>query len=254
MKTRTIILLTAIFCLSTAYAEDGHNHDHSDHNHKSKKVVKKVQKKKKKKTADKSHDHSHESHSKSAKQEEHSHGKDHDHDEHDSIEEQGHSHDDHAHDTNEDSHKHDSHADHKDEHGSHGDSDDGHGHDSHGAEAFGTGKAITEVFNEGEKFKLSADSEALLKIKTTPLSSRDSNSYVVKNAAIVRYQGKIGVFIKRDGWFQLIELKTAKKVKATWIIKGTQFKSSDAVVIGGIPLLRVAHLQASGQGGQGHVH
>ena len=144
------------------------------------------------------------------------------------------------------------------ENGKHGGHDEGdfegsHGHE-HGEESFGKGKAITAVYNEGEKFKLSSESEKLLGIKATPLKQSDNGKFKISNDSLVRYQNHLGVFIKEDGWFVLINLDNVKQTETYVLIESSRLKDGMQVVSSGVPLLRVAHLQASGQGGKGHAH
>ncbi len=181
------------------------------------------------------HDHDHE------KQEAHAKSKDHKDEEHDHDE--GEEHDDHDED-NEDKHGHDKHE----KKGSHD-----HG-DEHGEEAFGEGKALTAVYNEGEKFKLSKESEKLLGIKTQPLESVSGTVFRIPSEALVRYQGHLGVFVKQDEWFELIELKKVTHTKEYVAIESPKLRKGMQIAHSGVPLLRVAHLQASGQGGKGHAH
>ncbi len=250
MSIKIFTTLSLVFLFGIANAEDGHNHDHSNHKHEAKTTTKKKSKSVKKKSKKESHNHSGEKHShESEESHQHDSHSDHgeEHEDHSKKEEHAHSHDE------LESDKHDSHADHSKKYEESG-HDHGHGHDSHGAEAFGEGKAITEVFNEGEKFKLSVESESLLNIKASKIKQTDSTTFIVKSSAIVRYQGKLGVFIKKNGWFKLIEIESATVSTKTWTIRSKQLSENELVVDTGVPLLRVAHLQASGQGGQGHAH
>jgi len=182
--------------------------------------------------AESEHNHDHDKHKEHPKtehkDEEHNHREEEKHDEHD-----GH---------NEDEHNHEAHE----TEGSHE-----HGHEE---EAFGKGKAITEVYNEGKKFKLSKASEKLLGIKTSPLEQLNSSTFIIPNEALVRFQSHLGVFIKNDDWFELIELKKATLAKGYVSIESLLLHKGVQIVTSGVPLLRVAHLQASGQGGKGHAH
>ena len=223
---KNFITIVAILTIGTfscySIAEDGHDHDHKAENQKS--------------GHEKDHDHEKEKGGKDENHDEHEH-------EEEKDEEHGH---DHGGEKNHDSHE--GHSDH-DEHGS----EDSHGH-GHGEESFGKGKAITAVFNEGEKFKLSIESEKLLGIKTFPLKKVGSGKFKISNESLVRYQSHLGVFIRKDGWFELIKLEKAQPKENYFVIESTELSKGAEIVSSGVPLLRVAHLQASGQGGKGHAH
>ena len=222
---KTFITIVAILIIGTfscySIAEDGHDHDHKSESHES--------------GHDKDHDHENEKNGKNEKHDEHEHEEEED-------EEHGHHGDKGNHDSDEE------HSDH-DDHGS----EDSHAH-GHGEESFGEGKAITAVFNEGEKFKLSMESEKLLGIRTSPLELADGSKFKISNESLVRYQNHLGVFVKKDGWFVLIKLEKAQPKENYFVIESTELNKGEQIVNSGVPLLRVAHLQASGQGGKGHAH
>ncbi|USN47046.1 MAG: hypothetical protein H6626_12770 [Pseudobdellovibrionaceae bacterium] len=221
---KNFITIVAILTMSTfscySIAEDGHDHDHKSERHES--------------GHDKDHDHEKKKNGKNEKHDEHEHEE----------EEDG----EHGHEKGHDSHE--GHNDH-DEHESENSHAHGHGH---GEEAFGEGKAITAVFNEGEKFKLSSESEKLLGIETSPLDLAGGGKFKISNESLVRYQNHLGVFIKKDDWFVLIKLEKAQPKENYFIIESTELSKGVQIVNSGVPLLRVAHLQASGQGGKGHAH
>ena len=52
----------------------------------------------------------------------------------------------------------------------------------------------------------------------------------------------------------MIHVEVVKRGKYGTQIKSKDLSENDQIVAEGIGLLRVAHLEASGQGGQGHVH
>lgn len=163
-------------------------------------------------------------------------------------------HGDHKH--SEDEHGHDNDKHEEDDHG-HGEGDhkEGeHDHDEHGQESFGEGKAIVEVSNEGEKFKLSAQSEKFLGIITVSVDLEESGKIKISEDSLVRFQSYLGIFVKEDNWFKLIKVKVIRETEGNVLIESNQFQKNMQIVRSGVPLLRVAHLQATGQGGKGHAH
>ena len=107
---------------------------------------------------------------------------------------------------------------------------------------------------EEEEFELSAKAIKLMKIEAVPIKALKSNEYGIPNSALVRYGEKYGIY-KFDGeHFKLINLTNIKKEQTVFISKSELLKTGDLIVVKGVPLLRVAHLQASGQGGEGHGH
>lgn len=178
-------------------------------------------------------------------------------------------HDDH--DANEKEHKEEGH-DHKegDEHGKEeGKDEHGHGHseekggDGHGHEEesskFGPGKAILAVQDEGKKFKLSPESTSFLKIgfekiKRTSEKKNTPPAFEIPLTALVSFQAKMGIFVLEDGWIELVELKILSRTDKSAVIESKSLHEGDEIAVQGVPFLRVAHLEASGQGGEGHAH
>ena len=154
---------------------------------------------------------------------------------------------------------HSGHDDHKggDDHKGHDDHsghDDHKGHDDHGGEKFGVGKGIVEVKEGGKHFKLSKDAMKTLKLDTVRLDPATKGTYEVPTKSVVTHQGKTGVYRKKGAWFEMISVQVVKRGKYGAQIKSKKLSRDDLVVSEGVGLLRVAHLEASGQGGKGHVH
>ncbi len=152
-------------------------------------------------------------------------------------------------------------AEEKHEHGkeAHGHEEKGHaheegGHDHGGSSKFGPGKAIEEVKEEGKLFRLSQKAVTIMALKTEPLRSTVGEAVNVPASALVFFQEEVGVYVQRDGWFQLVELELLRSDGKSASVKTKKFKPTDLIVTAGVALLRIAHLEASGQGGQGHVH
>ncbi len=173
-------------------------------------------------------------------------------------------HADHGHDeADKDDHEKNSgeHADHNEE-DSHGHAEEsgeeGHGHEEESAK-FGPGKAILAVKNEGQKFQLSPESINFLKISFEKISSSTNlkesiQNFEIPSIALVSFQSKKGVFVSRDGWIELIEVKILQKKEGQLVIDSKKLKTEDLVAVKGVAFIRVAHLEASGQGGEGHAH
>ena len=167
-------------------------------------------------------------HSKKDDHSEHEHGKEDDHSKHDHEKEDDHS-------------KHD--------HGKEG--EHGHGHEE---EKFGKGKAIEEIKKDGKLFKLADGAIKTLKIDTIQLDRADKGVYEVPSSTIVDYQNEVGVYRKVGNWFEIINVKIIERRKYSSRIQSKELSQKNEIVSQGVNLLRVTHLEASGQGGQGHVH
>lgn len=191
--------------------------------------------------------------------EDHDHDEKHDHKQHsdknshDSDHKENH-HKTHKDNHDEDNHEHDEHSDghSKDSHDTHG---EGEGHDEHESSKFGPGKAILEVKNEGQNFKLAMAAEQVMGIKSQlPVLTEEPHHFKVPRNSIVEYQEKIGLFRKRDGWYELIDARIIKTVNGESLVYSENLSVHDQIIYSGVGLLRVAHLEASGQGGKGHAH
>lgn len=202
--------------------DEEYSHDHSGHEHKKK------SKKKKGKKKHKGHRH----------KQEHQDDDDHDHQHGDE----------------------DNHSDHSDGekehegHAGHGDHDDS-GHGEHGEESFGEGKAITEVKNEGESFKLALEAQPLLGLGFGVIEkSAGRGVFMVPTKSLIFFNDEKGIFVKVGEWFKLIDVELVKKGSNWSQVKSNDLSVGQKIVVEGTGLLRVAHLQASGQGGKGHAH
>lgn len=132
-----------------------------------------------------------------------------------------------------------------------------HGHSSHGdhgGSKFGKGKAIVEVQGEGKRFQLAKGAIKTMGLKSIKLDSSSQGVYEVPASSVVDFQNEIGIYKRQGDWFELIDVKVVQRGKYAAKIKASDLSAGDEIVNGGVALLRVAHLEASGQGGQGHVH
>jgi hypothetical protein len=147
-------------------------------------------------------------------------------------------------------HEHDSKSDHhEDEHSDH----DSHHHDDQPSE----NKAIQDVKDDGIEFRLSEQAILRIGIKTEDLATRlreVGSTFTVPKSYLVFSQKMVGLYFSHDRWFRLIEVEVMEKSKSTYKVRLKSSPSHYDLVTDGIPLLRVAQLEAMGKGGQGHVH
>ncbi|MFW7382220.1 MAG: hypothetical protein ACOH5I_25695 [Oligoflexus sp.] len=190
------------------------------------------------------------------------HKKDHEHgseESHSKDQEKKLDHGDHEH-ASEDKHQHEEDKGSHDEH-RHEDEEDGHedhgDHDDHDEESFGENKAIQEVKNEGQEFRLSEAAINRLGVQTKPLNAqRKGQAYfvVIPKSYLVFSQNEVGLFVSRDRWFRFLHAEVVKTVGNNYEIKISEIPDGHELVTEGVPLLRVAQLEAMGKGGKGHVH
>ena len=223
----TFAILLGFSVYNISFAEDWH--DHKGHNHKEEKTQQ--SKDKYKHNDEDGHDHNKKKKKKKKKKK---------HDDH-----KGHDHlDEHKHNEGE---KHDDHSSHKGE-------DDHSGHDDHGGPKFGKGRAIVEIKNEGKLFKLATGAIKTLSLQTVKLDTPNKGFYEIPSSAVVDFQDEIGIYRQKGDWFELVEVKVVQRGKYSAKVNSPKLAKNDQIVSQGVPLLRVAHLEASGQGGQGHAH
>jgi len=162
-------------------------------------------------------------------------------------------HDDHVgedkHDDHEGEEKHDDHAG-EDKHDDHEGED---GHDEHGGSKFGPGKAITEVREKDQAFQLSKKATALLRIKTKNIRFSKGQARLPEKS-LVEFQQHTAFYRFREGWYELVEVKLLARKGRYVFVEAQGLKNRQKIVVSGVPLLHVAYLEASGQGGKGHAH
>lgn len=133
--------------------------------------------------------------------------------------------------------------------------DDEHGHDEHGAESFGEDKAIVEVMDEGNKFRLHVESIRFLNLEHATVIHLKEQEYSIPSSALVRFQNHTGVYrVIGDDVFEMIHLDVLKEEDGRAHVKSQKLRSDDRLVVSKLGNLRAAQLQASGQGGEGHAH
>ena len=182
-----------------------------------------------------------------------------------------HGHDDHGHDEHKkapkaaatakaEEHSEEAGHDHKEEeeHGHKEAKTDEHGHDDeHGEEeasaSVGPGKAVLEVKDEGQKLKLSPEAQSKINLKFDKIIVQGGSTRIPK-AALLEYQANTAVYrLNQDGFIELVPVKVSKREADSVLVSGA-LASNEQIAISGVPLLRAAQLEASGQGGEGHAH
>ncbi len=158
---------------------------------------------------------------------------------------------------------HDDHGD-NDEHGQEHDDkkkksdDDSHSHDndSHSDEG-NKSKAILEIEDDGNRFKLSSLSIKSIKLKYKQCEKIGKSKIKIPKEALVSFGNEYGVFVHKADWFELVEVSVESKSADSRIVSASYFSNTKTpceIVVSGVPLLRVAQLEASGEGGEGHAH
>lgn len=157
----------------------------------------------------------------------------------------------------------DHHAEGAESHHAHGDAGGHSDHDVHARESdhghadghVGQGKAIVAVEGAGERFKLSEKAEEVMGIVTEQVEKVPGESrFWVPVASLVEFQEHLGVYRKKKGWYELLHINSIRRDGRRILVAALQLRAKDQVASAGAGLLRVAHLQALGQGGHGHAH
>lgn len=133
----------------------------------------------------------------------------------------------------------------------------GHSHEEEGegkeegSASVGPGKAIPQA-DKKQGFQLSLSAVQTLGIKFQTIQSQGIHR--LPTQALVRFQDESGVYRFKEGWFKLIEIHPLSQSASEITVKTDEIQSGDQVVITGVPLLRVAELEAWGGSGDGHGH
>lgn len=155
---------------------------------------------------------------------------------HHKIEKSAHEENNHSHENNESEH-------------------DDHGEDSDHAET--QSKTILEVKDNGNKFKLSEPAIKTLKINFSPCKFLGNKKIEIPKTAMVNFRKEFALYFYESNWFELVEVKIDSRTKTKYVVSSSHFsdlKNSCQIVTSGVSLLRVAQLEALGEGGQGHAH
>jgi len=124
-------------------------------------------------------------------------------------------------------------------------------HDNHQADEHGN----HHDEEESKIFKLSDKAASVINLKTASISKSKKDSFNIPTTAVLFYSNKKAVYRKKDHHYELIEILITSKTnyKNKTQIKSSKLKDGDEIVINGVPLLRISHIQLTGQGGS-HSH
>lgn len=162
--------------------------------------------------------------------------------------------------------KKNTHADvrsHEEEEEHHDESEDNHDdeseeeHDGHAHSGLSTDKAAVIRASKKLGIQLSGKAQKIIGIKLKPvihLKESAGHEFLVPRQSLVFYEHAVGLYMKRDNWFNMLNVIVIKQKKNYIHIKAPLLRRRDFIVIKGVPLLRLAHLEAFGASGHGHGH
>jgi len=182
--------------------------------------------------------------------EEHAHDHEDEHGHEDEKEEK----DEHAHPAKKgDEHAHG--AEKEDEHGhaeEEGEDEHGHGdgHEEEGSSRIGPDKAITAA---SKKDGIQLAEKAVKRLALASVEAKGPAPRV-PSKSLVFYQGETGVYRLRNGWYKLVDVKVTERGATDSVVRSSELQGGDRIVSEGVPLLRVAEMEAWGGSGDGHGH
>ncbi len=103
----------------------------------------------------------------------------------------------------------------------------------------GPGKAV-EAYDEHDGLKLSEKAKINLGIKTIPAPS--SKTVRLKKESVVEIRDEAGIYILRSNWFQFVAVTLSKTKGGEFLVETKELKPTDEIVVKGVALLRVAHI------------
>lgn len=115
----------------------------------------------------------------------------------------------------------------------------------------GPNKAITAA-NPKSGLQLSDKATALLGLAFEKISS--TKTHRVPASCAVYFQDEVGVYRVRGGWIKLVEIEIKSRTASEIVFDSSEIQPEDTIVNAGVPLLRVAELEAWGGSGEGHGH
>lgn len=133
--------------------------------------------------------------------------------------------------------------------------DQEHGHEETSPK-FGQGKAIVAVRDEGKSFQLSEESIRFLGLqfsKPTATKVDKGTQFEIVSSALVSFQSEHGVYVRDGSWLELIPVKIIRRTPEKIWITGKGLSATSDIAVYGTAFLRAAHLEATGQGGEGHA-
>jgi hypothetical protein len=152
----------------------------------------------------------------------------------------------------EDTHSpHDEHGPEHAEESAHEEDEEHHGEEQEASSSVGPGNAVPEA-NSETGFKLSEKALRTLGLQLETIQPQ--NTYTLSRSAIVYFKDEAGVYRLRDGWFKLVQGDTEAQGSQVRFTPKESFQNGDQIVVKGVPLLRVADLDAFGGSGEGHAH
>ena len=114
-------------------------------------------------------------------------------------------------------------------------------------EQFGKEKAITEVRNKGEEFKLSKESFDTLGIVLTAIEDvNETDRVMIPKSSLVKFMNMSGIYTYRNGWFKLLKLKIVREIDNNYDVLISGIQIDDKFVTKNVGLVRIAHIHASG--------
>jgi hypothetical protein len=113
----------------------------------------------------------------------------------------------------------------------------------------GPGQAV-ESYDEHDGIKLSAKAIKALNIKTlaSPMATRTA----VPKSALLAVKEDKAVYVLRDGLFKFIPVTVESTQGETLKVASPDLKDGDQIVVSGLALLRVTHLNLVGSGKEEH--
>lgn len=115
--------------------------------------------------------------------------------------------------------------------------------DEDGAPKLISDKAVIAA-DKDKGFKLSEP--AVQRLGITYETLNDSKTFKVPSSAIVYHESEAGIYIVKEGWFKLVDVEIEKLSGKDIFISSTSLNNGLKVVVSGVPLLRIAELDAFG--------
>lgn len=107
--------------------------------------------------------------------------------------------------------------------------------------------------SEKKEFEISKEAVEFLKIETGKIK-KESGRFKIPKKSLVYFQNKTGIYVKENHHFKLIEVVSFQLQGQFAFVQSEELSDGDEVVVSGVSFVRIAHLEATGQGGQGHAH
>lgn len=119
----------------------------------------------------------------------------------------------------------------------------------------GPTKALLAVRNHGAEFQLAEEAKTTLGLKVDKPSIDENGNWRLPRQALISHQEEYSVYrIEEGNWIRSIRVKYLKSDSHSVWLKSSDLRKDDLIVTEGAPFLRLAELEASGKGGEGHAH